>query len=86
MNAEAACLPDCWDSTLAPCSPCPPRFLRAKNLVALRRYKRRRHPCLHHPAKLRKVELSVMQSIFSSAARRTRLTEGALKPGAAPVR
>ena len=30
VNTEAACLPDYRGSTQAPCSPCPPRFLRAK--------------------------------------------------------
>ena len=32
MNTEAVCLSDCRGGRRAPCSPCPPRFLRAETL------------------------------------------------------
>jgi hypothetical protein len=57
VNTELACCPDSRGGRRPPRSPCPPRFLRAENLAALRRQKRRRHPGLHVPTKLRKVEL-----------------------------
>jgi len=48
-NTELACCPNSRGGRRPPCSPCPPRFLRAKNLAALRRHKRRRHPWSSRP-------------------------------------